>query len=291
MATEQSRQEFERPDQLISERRIKQLISGTQLVMTATLLLYIVVPVLWLVSSSLKPSSELFTQVPVLIPDTPTLENYVSLWNETRFPLYLRNSLIISIGVVVLTTVLSTLAGYGLARARFYGKHNTARSVLLTYMYPPILLAIPLYIFFIRLDLTNSYLSVILAISGRALPFGIWVMWQQFQAIPPMYEESAWVDGASVSRTLFEIIIPMVLPAISAVMVFAFAVAWGEFTISKVLITENTLYPITLGIESFTSATQILWSYVLTSSVITIVPGVLLVVFLQKYLLKGFGNV
>jgi multiple sugar transport system permease protein len=155
-------------------------------------------------------------------------------------------------------------------------------------MFPAILLAIPLYILFVRLGLLNSYFAIILGITGRTLPFGVWIMWQHFQSVPIAYEEAAWVDGASIERTVFEILFPMSFPTIAAVVIFSFAVAWNQYTLPRVIITNSDMFPITLGIEAFTQATNIQWRYVLTSSVLTVLPGLVMVTFLQEYFLKGF---
>lgn len=291
MSTDQQsdRAPFERPHMVISNENKERVFSFIQYFLTTLLLLFIVVPLLWLFVSSIRTPQNLFSDTPIIIPDAVTLENYVKLLQDTDFLIWLKNSLIVAFGVMILTTLLSTLGGYGLARAQFYGKKTLARSVLLTYMYPAILLAIPLYILFVRLNLINSYMALILGITGRVLPFGLWLMWQQFQSIPTAYEESAWMDGAGVGRTLFEIILPMVYPGIVAVLVFSFAVAWNQYTLPKVLVLNPEMYTITLGVESFTSATWIEWGHVLSSSVLTIVPGLALILVLQKHLLRGFG--
>lgn len=285
--SDKSTRRFERPDKLFSHGRINSAIRVIELAVTAALITFVVFPVFYLFISSVTPTELLFQRGAAVIPSRITFGHYVALWTNTEFPNFMKNSLIIATGVVVLTVILSTLAGYGLARARFWGKKTMARGVLLTYMFPAILLAIPLYILFVRFGLLNSYIAIILGITGRTLPFGVWLMWQHFQSIPITYEEAAWIDGASISRTVFEIMIPMSLPTIAAVTIFSFAVAWNQFTIPRVIITDADMFPITLGIQAFTEATDIQWRFVLTSSVLTILPGIVLVTFLQEYFLKG----
>lgn len=285
--TDKNTQRFERPDKLISHRRVNSAIRVVELALTTALVTFVVFPIFYLFISSVTPTELLFQRGTTVVPSRITFDHYVALWTNTDFPTYMKNSLIIATGVVVLTVLLSTLAGYGLARAQFWGKKGMARGVLLTYMFPAILLAIPLYILFVRLGLLNSYIAIILGITGRTLPFGVWLMWQHFQSIPIAYEEAAWIDGASIKRTVFEIMIPMSFPAIAAVTIFSFAVAWNQFTIPRVIITDADMFPITLGIEAFTEATDIQWRFVLTSSVLTVLPGIILVTFLQEYFLRG----
>jgi multiple sugar transport system permease protein len=189
----------------------------------------------------------------------------------------------------VLSTTLAVVSGYGLTRFSFRGKTTAARMVLFSYMVSPIVLAIPLYIIFFNFGLLNSYLAAVLAITAIAAPFSIWLMWQYFQNIPMTYEESAWTSGASRWRTVRDVVLPLARPGYISVAIFAFSVAWNDYTMAKVVLSDQALYPITLGSALFLDQLNIGWGEQMAVSVLISVPPFLVALFLQNYLLQGFN--
>ncbi len=286
--TDQTRSEtFEAPDARLSTQTKKRILRLTQYSVLAGLLLYIGFPVLWMMLSAFKTPSQIFG-TPHLIPSNPTIENFAILLGDTVFPTYLSNSIIVAIGATVLTTTLATLGGYGLTRSEFRNKKTLARTVLLTYMFPPILLGIPLYIIFYNLGLLNTHIVLMIAHTAIALPFCLWLMWQYFQTVPIAYEESAWIYGASRFQTFRKIVLPMALPGIIAVSIFAFAVSWNDFTMAVVLMTETGAKTFPVGINDFLASQQVNWGIVNAAGFLIILPPLLLVYFLQKYIMVGF---
>ncbi|WP_408960570.1 carbohydrate ABC transporter permease [Natrinema sp. 74] len=278
---------FERPDQFIETHTKRRLLKVVQYSVLIGLLIYIAFPVLWMMLSAFKTPSQIFG-TPHLIPSNPTLENFSVLLTETVFPTYLGNSIIVAIGATLLTTTLATLGGYGLTRSEFRSKKTLARTVLLTYMFPPILLGIPLYIIFYNLGLLNTPLVLMVAHTAIALPFCLWLMWQYFQTVPIAYEESAWIYGATRFQTFRKIVLPMALPGIIAIAIFAFAVSWNDFTMAVVLMTETSAKTFPVGIKDFLASQQVNWGIVNAAGFMIIVPPLLLVFFLQKYIMVGF---
>lgn len=248
----------------------------------------ILFPLFWMFSTALRPSSQMFTQPVPLLPKTVTLEHFNSIFTESKFITFYKNSIIVALGVVLTTTVTATLGGYGLTRLNIPFKKLFARSILFGYMFPPILLSIPMFLFWRELGILNSYIGLILAETAVSLPFSLWLMWQFFQTVPESLEESAQMSGASRFRAFWDIALPMAKPGIIAVAVFSYAVSWNAYTMPKVLMTNLEMWPLTVGVHSLTQQHQVLWGQVMAASALIVLPAFVFVYFLQKYLLRGF---
>ena len=256
----------------------------------AMITMVILFPVLWMLTSAVRPVSDVVTRNPSLIPSTVTLAHFETLFFDSRFPIYLRNTIIVTTGVVVLSTTFATLGGYGLTRIDMPLKQTFARGVLFTYMFPPVLLAIPMYILWSNVGLINTHLGLILAITARVLPFSLWLMWKFFLNVPYSLEESAQMAGATRFQAFKDVALPMAKPGIIAVAILAFAFAWGDYTMALVLMTDLDMFVITTGIEaSFYAGGQIRWGLVLAGSAVALVPPLLFVYFLQKYYVHGMA--
>jgi multiple sugar transport system permease protein len=270
-----------------TQRRLRRVaLYLTALVVSA----FILTPLYVMVVVSVQSPETLFSGGDLtLVPPALSVSNFGTLLSETLTVGYLLNSLVITAGVVVVSTVLAVVSGYGLARFSFRGKTTTARLVLFSYMVSPIVLAIPLYIIFFRLDLLNSFVAAILAISAIAAPFSIWLMWQYFQNIPESYEESAWTSGAGRWRTVRDIVLPLARPGYISVAIFAFSVAWNDYTMVKIVLNDQSMYPITLGSSLFLDQLSIGWGEQMAVAVLMSIPPFLVALFLQNYLLQGFN--
>lgn len=245
-------------------------------------------PLFWMFSTALRPNSQMFTQPIPIFPRTLTLKHFTTIFTETAFVTFYKNSIIVAVGVVLTTTVTATLGGYGLTRLDIPFKKTFARTILFGYMFPPILLSIPMFLFWRELGIINSYVGLILAETAISLPFSLWLMWQFFQTVPESLEESAQMSGASRFRAFWDIALPMAKPGMVAVAVFSYAVSWNAYTMPKVLMTNLEKWPLTVGVHSLTQQHQVLWGQVMAASALIILPAFVFVYFLQKYLLRGF---
>jgi multiple sugar transport system permease protein len=266
----------------------KRILNRTADVLIVFSVLIVVVPLFWMLSTSLRPSDTLFNLPTSILPENPTLAAFSNVINDSNFPTWYVNSIIVAGGVVTLTTVTSTLAGYGLTRLDIPYKKSFARIILFGYMFPAILLAIPMFIFWRQLGWIDSHIGLIFAETAVSLPFGIWMMWKFFQTVPVSLEESAQMAGASRFRAFYEVALPMAKPGMVAVAVFSYAVAWNEFTMPTILLVNNESWVLTIGLFSFTMQNQVLWSQLMAASTLTVIPSFIFVYFLQKYLLRGF---
>jgi multiple sugar transport system permease protein len=244
-------------------------------------------PIYWMIISSLKPEIDLLTRKPTYFPYTVSLQNFIDVLQRTEFLVYFLNSVIAAVGTVAVTLVVSVLGGYGLTRGRMRGKGVIARILLISYMFSPLMLAIPLYILGRQAGVLNTYPGLILSHLSMSLPFAIWLMWKFFQAIPLSYEEAAWTDGASPLRALIEIVLPMTTPGMAAVAVFAFAISWGDFTMAAILMPDSKMWTVSVGMMTFIDQHTVHWGLVMAGAVLVATPPLLLVYFLQHYLILG----
>jgi multiple sugar transport system permease protein len=246
-------------------------------------------PVYWIIISGVKPLDQIISYPPHLIPRTFTLDNYTTLFQETDYLIWLKNSLIVASGNIVLSVLLSTFAGYSLARFDIYQRKNIARAFIFSYMFPAMMLGLPYFVLWQRLGLINTNLGLILAHTSVTLPFTTWIMWQFFQTVPIEWEESAWVMGASRFRSMLEVAMPAAAPGIVACAIFAFAISWNDFTFAFVLITSPESQVLTTGITQFIGTTQTLWSHVMVGATVLVIPPFLVVFFLNRYMMEGFS--
>lgn len=265
------------------ERILRALRIGTIVVM----LLFILGPLYWMITTGFKTTDELFAMPPTLIPEDPTLENFYRL-SDTIFMTHLWNSIKVAAGTTILSVTLATLGGYGIARSDFTGRRALARSILFTYMFPALLIGIPLYVMFYRLGLINSHIGLIIAQTSVAVPFTTWLMWQYFQTIPIAFEESAWVYGAHRLYTFRKIVLPLALPGIIAISIFAFAISWSNYTLPKILLTNQDVLVFPVGLDQFIQQDSTDWGLLNAAGVVIMVPAFLFVFFMQKYIMTGF---
>ncbi|HTG13368.1 MAG TPA: carbohydrate ABC transporter permease, partial [Candidatus Eisenbacteria bacterium] len=206
----------------------------------AVLLIGAAFPFLWMLSTALKPSGEIFA-TPRLVPLHPTLENFSRLFADTSFLTFFRNSLAVAGATVLLTLAVSALGAYGLTRYRFRGRESVAGLILLTYMFAPIMIIIPFYILVRQLGIVNTRLALVLSYTTFCLPFCLWVLRAFFQSIPLELEEAALVDGAGRGKTVWYVVLPLALPGLIAAAIFTFILAWNDFLFALVLITSDEL--------------------------------------------------
>lgn len=256
----------------------------------AVTVIVVLFPIYWMFATALAPRSAIFDTPRPYVPTSITLDAFIKVFTESQFPRWYLNSLLVSLGVVVLTTTTATLAGYGLTRINIPRKKFFARIILFGYMFPAILLAIPMFIFWRQIGWVDSLIGLVFAETAVSLPFSIWLMWKFFQTVPYSLEESAYMNGASRFRAFYEIALPMAKPGMVAVGVFSYAISWNQFTMPQVLMVSSDQWVLTQGLFSFTVQNTVLWQQLMAASALTVIPSFFFVFFLQKYLLRGFRS-
>jgi multiple sugar transport system permease protein len=283
-------QVFGGPGSLIPNKLQKRLWNVALYIIAILVIVFVLTPLYLMVIVAVQSPETLFAGGELtLVPSTLSLENFVTLVERTPIVSYFVNSTIITGGAVFLSTSMAVISGYSLTRFDVGGKTIIARIVLFSYMVSPIVLAIPLYIIFFRFGLLNQYISAILAVTAISTPFSIWLMWQYFQNIPIAYEESAWTRGASRWRAMRDVVLPLARPGYITVAIFSFAVAWNDYTMAKVVLTDQSLFPLTVGAELTFQSFFIGWGEQMAMMLIMSLPPFLIAAFLQNYLLQGFN--
>ena len=255
----------------------------------AVLLLIGAFPLLWMLSTALKPSGEIFATPPTLVPVHPTATNFTRLMAETNFVLFFQNSLAISLTTVLLTLTVSALGAYGLTRYTFAGREKVAGLILLTYMFAPIMIIIPFYILVKQLGIANTRLALVLSYTTFCLPFCLWLLRAFFQSIPLELEEAALVDGAHRGKAVWYVVLPLALPGLIAAGIFTFILAWNDFLFALVLITSEELKTLPVGVNDLFNATIVDWGMIMAAGVMITVPTVAFFVAIQRYLIQGWG--
>ena len=246
-------------------------------------------PLFWMLSTSLKPSGEIFATPPGLIPTRPTLDNFWRLFTETSFLTYFRNSATVALTAVLLTLAVSSLGAYGLTRFSFRGRDQVAGLILTTYMFAPVMIIIPFYILVKQLGLVNTHLALVLSYTTFCLPFCLWLLRAFFQSIPLELEEAALVDGAGRGRAVWYVVLPLALPGLIATAIFTFILAYNDFLFSMVLITSEELKTLPVGVNDLFNATIVDWGMIMAAGVMITAPAVVFFAAVQRYLVQGWG--
>lgn len=253
------------------------------------LTIMLILPFLWMISTSFKQADEIFQEIPRWRPKNFGFQNYKDIWNRGYFKTYFVNSLIVSFATMGVALVVAMFSGYGISRFRFRGRTFFSVTLIVVQMFPSMLLLIPMYIIMSRMGLLNSYLSMIIAYTTFAMPFCTWMIKGYFDTIPVSLEDAARIDGCGRLRILFEIIMPLAAPGIVTVAMFAFILSWQEYMYALTFARTENMRTITVGIALMQGQHgSVNWGQIMAGSVLACLPGLLLFTYLEKYLVQGF---
>lgn len=251
------------------------------------LLFIVVAPFYWIFSSSVKMPQEIIASTPTLIPQSFTLQHYDTLLASSPFMRYLLNSLIVAIGTMLITVVLSTLAAYGLYRLRFPGRRLLFRVILITYAFPGVLLLIPLYGILSDVGLIDTYWSLIVVNVTLAAPFATWMLQAFFRTIPVELEEAAALDGASRAGIIVRILLPLAAPGVASIAIFAFITSWTEYMFASVLIISDANRTLPVGLAGIIGQYQIDWGLLMAGATLTTLPVLILFALVGRNFVEG----
>ena len=251
------------------------------------LILVCLFPFAWMALSSIKTLPELYTIPPHWLPDAPTLGNYATVLFNSNIPRYFLNSVIISVGSTALALLLAVFASYGFARFNFRGKRLFQSFVLVGQLLPTAAIIVPLFITLRYLGLVNTYWGLILVYTIITLPLSVWMLQSYFRAIPYELEEAAIMDGTSRVGVLFRIVLPLSLPGIVAVVVYAFVTTWNEFIFALCFATDSTVKTLPIGLAEFSTEFNTDWGGVMAASLVMTLPVALLFLSMQRLFVGG----
>ncbi|WP_216908273.1 carbohydrate ABC transporter permease [Synechococcus sp. CCY 0621] len=262
------------------------LATGLQLALLLLVAVLLLLPLLWLVSTSLKgPAEDIFTSPPALLPSQPSLEAYGRLFAANPMGTYLLNSTIVSALAVLANLLFCSLAAYPLARMRFRGRGLVLALVVATILIPFQVVMIPLYLLMVQIGLRNSLWALI--VPQAATAFGIFLLRQSFLAVPVELEEAARIDGCTPVGEWWNVMLPAARADLITLAMFVFIGTWSDFLWPLIILDDPKLYTLPLGLQQLASSFSLDWRLVAAGSVVSILPVLLLFVLLQRYILPS----
>jgi len=252
----------------------------------AAIAIVMLIPLVWLVGTSLKsPTEDIFQFPPRLFPEQLTLQNFVTVWESHPFGRYLINSTIVAVLTVLLNLLFCSLAAYPLARLEFRGREVIFTAIVATIMIPFQIVMIPLYVLAVQLGLRNTYLGVIFPTIASA--FGIFLLRQAFRGVPKELEEAARIDGCSELGIWWYVMLPSIRPALLTLAIFVFIGAWSDFLWPLIVLDRPEYYTLPLGVAALAGTFSLDWRLIAAGSVISILPILVFFIVMQRYIVPS----
>lgn len=244
-------------------------------------------PLLWVLISSVKTSGELTSNPIGFLPKQFTLDNFIHVIEDLGFARNIGNSLMIALTTTLIAIVISSMAAYGIVR--FFPVLGTlmSRALVATYMFPPILLAIPYSLVMAKIGLTNTRVGLIVVYLSFSVPYAVWMLVGFFKTVPLGIEEAARVDGANKVQVFVQIVLPLVMPGIVATAIYTFINAWNEFLYSLILINSTNLMTVSVALKSLQGAEILDWGDMMAASTLVVIPSVIFFMFIQNKIAGG----
>lgn len=271
-----------------TRQMIGSIATHAVLILTSIVLVF---PVLWVVSSSFKPNSEIQSTSLQLLPQQPTLENFVNVitnpTNSYPFWSWTWNSFAVAVITMIVGVSIALPAAYALSRFDFLGKAGVLLSFLITQMFPGALLLVPLYRLFSDFGLLGNPYALVIAYATTSLPFSVYMMKNFFDAVPQELDQAGLVDGLTPFGVFWRIITPLTIPGIAVVAFFNFMNAWNEFMLARAFLTDNNSLTLPVGLQSFVFAFGVDWGRLTAAALLVTIPVFVLFVWAQRYLITG----
>ncbi len=261
-------------------------------VLAALAVLVIIFPFLWIMLSSIRGVDHFLSlHLADQFPKQLDFSSYRGAFRRSDILRWMGNSLFVAIATTLLSQLVSAPAAFALTRLRFSGRQLGSTVLVLSYAVPSIMLAVPLFVLLVKLHFNNSLLGLILVHTTFTIPFTSWVLQDFYRSIPVDLEEAGYVDGASLLRVLWHIVLPLSVPGLLAAGAYAFILSWNEFLFALILLNTTKSFTAPLGVHAYftgQNATNEVWAQLMAASVMVSLPSVMLFAFFQRYLVAGF---
>lgn len=258
---------------------------------TWTLIFIMMLPLIWMVMVSFnRMAFDSFLANPALFFDGADVSAYRQMLFETNFPIWFRNSVLVTLGATVLSIVICTFGAYSIGRLRFKGRRAVATFLLMTQMFPLILIAIPIFLIFRDIGLANSLLGLTIAYVAFVLPFAVWMLRGFYENLPESLEEAAMIDGCTRIGAVIRVIVPLSAPAIATTAIFAWIFAWNEFVMVLILINDPSKKTLPPGLAEWIGQFTLNWDLLMAGAVGATLPLFFVLFFLQKYIVHGLAE-
>lgn len=253
----------------------------------ACYVIFALFPLFWLLKVSVTPNDLLYSEGIRLWPSRTSFEHFDFVLTHSAFPIFFQNSVIVSGATAIAVTMFASLSGYALSRFDFAGKYWLVGLLLLTQMFPLVMLVAPIFKMLSPVGLTNSLTGLVIVYTAFNIPFATFLMQSFFDGIPRELEEAAKIDGASQFTAFWQIILPLTLPGIAATLGFVFTAAWSELLFALMLISSNNAATFPVGLLTFVSKFSVDFGQMMAAGVLALIPACLFFLFIQRYLVQG----
>lgn len=250
-------------------------------------ILFALFPLFWLLKISVTPSDLLYTEGVRMWPSRMTFEHFEFVLHHSAFPTFFRNSVIVAGSTSLCVTVVASLSGYALSRFAFRGKVLLVSLMLITQMFPLIMLIAPIFKMLSPLGLTNSLTGLVIVYTAFNVPFATFLMQSFFDGIPKDLEDAAMIDGATQFMAFRHIILPLTLPGIAATLGFVFTAAWSELLFALMLISGNDAATFPVGLLTFVSKFSVDFGQMMAAGVLALIPACIFFLAIQRFLVQG----
>lgn len=244
-------------------------------------------PLYWLLKIAITPDKLIYTTGTAFLPSAFTLDNFVSVIFLTDFLVYFKNSLLVSGGTAIFTTLVATSAGYAFSRFSFRGKAIIIAAMLITQMFPLLMIIAPIYKIMAGLKLLDSLWGLIIVYTAFNVPFATFLMQSFFDGIPKDLEDAAMIDGCTRFQALRKVVFPLTLPGLAATLGFIFTAAWSELLFALMLINSNDKMTFPVGLKTFVSKFAVDWGQMMAAGTLALIPSCLFFILIQRFLVKG----
>lgn len=258
--------------------------------LTLLVVLVLIFPIIWLFLTAFKPEDQMFDDPYLVIPRSVTLDNFQRIWDAVGFQVAFRNSLIVASSTAIIVTLVALGAAFSLSRFRYRFSRSFAGAILAVQMVPGIVLVVPLIAIMRRLNLADSLFGLIIAYLLLGLPVAVWMLKGYLDDIPVDLDEAAVLDGARPLQVLWQILLPLITPAVVAVGAFTFLITWGEYLFAVSLITSTDTRTLPLALQAAFGQYSIDWGMLTAGGAIISLPPALLFIIFQRYLVGGLTS-
>ncbi len=268
-------------------KRLGDILCNVYLILLSV---FAVFPLLWLLVSSFKSSSEMLNNPTKIFPIQWTLENFKTVLVTLNFTINIRNSVIIAAATTIVAIIISSLAAYGVVR--FFPKLGDVMTKVLvtTYMFPSIMLVIPYAMVMSKLSLTNTRVGLVLVYLSFSVPYAVWMLVGFFKTVPIGIEEAARIDGANKLQVFVRVVLPLVAPGIVSTAIYVFINAWNEYLYSMILMSSSDKTTISVAVKTLEGADILNWGSLMAACAIVVVPSIIFFCFIQSKLAGGLSD-
>jgi len=271
----------------MKKKEFSYIVNSIYYIVLTLIAVIFVFPTFWMVTTALKPTKDIFKIPPVWLPKPPHWEIFREAWHKRPFNLYLKNSLIIVTLDLVGVLFTSSLVAYSFARLRWPGRDIFFLITLCTLMLPSQVTIIPLFIIFNRLGMVNTYYPLVLPSFFGGGAFNIFLLRQYYKTLPTDLDDAARIDGCNNFQIYWQILLPLMKPALAAVAIFTFMGQWNSFLIPLIYLNDERKFTLPLGLSAFRYEFEVSWNHLMAASFLTLLPCIVIFFIAQKFFIQG----